>query len=419
MFNHIIENTYTVDINVTKEVSKVYGKDGKIEALELAFEKDTIGKKVAYMFANSHEYKGSPNVDAAIAFCKNYKWTEVTVKVDDIQGINKPVNKNKAFEIALTMQKDKGNKYPLICVDSIQGFTPQSKGKLILVDGHHREAAMELADIKTTKIYKGTFTGGSQISNEELIGKDTVMKESIDYTSRLEKHDHFKHKDYSAGPSVEDAIKADLEYLRNPNDQLSETSNVFYDQIRHTMNVLKESLGLTGYNLAQIEYARSASLNEVSVRLSKMDRTPLSMSEVTTKLYNTSWGIKSLTESSDSTLYVEGSNMIVKFNESTSTISFWNINNILNEGYLTFDRLKEMYRETIIYEATDSETYESVSAEEFDRFNIIHPSSHKGSLCKCKKTGEYVYKTHRARTKHKASLEDFTAKEVAFINSTS
>ena len=146
----------------------------KIPQLEEAFKGDPIAKKVAYMIATSHEYK-TPNIHAALVFTKNYKWELSGSKVSNLQGIDKPVDQEKVGNMASSMKKIK----PFVAVNKFQGITPQSKGKLILIDGHHRKAACEVMGKEYVPIYKGTYTGNAELSDRELIEKKAMYKEEI------------------------------------------------------------------------------------------------------------------------------------------------------------------------------------------------------------------------------------------------
>jgi hypothetical protein len=148
------------------EDPNTFNKAGKIPALEDAFSSNPIAKKVAYGIATSHEYD-KPNIDAALSMAKNYDWVEDTMNVDDIEGIEKPVNNAKVLEIANTI-KEKGNSFPVIVVDKVHGITPQSPGKGILLDGHHRKKALSFVGEKTTPVYKGTYTGAAEKPSDEL-----------------------------------------------------------------------------------------------------------------------------------------------------------------------------------------------------------------------------------------------------------
>lgn len=137
-----------------------------LKKIEDAFKDNRVAKEVAYMIATSHEYK-EPNEDGAIKIVKNYKWEKQTMKLDKLQGINKPVNKEKV--LALTKSLKPKSLKPLMVVDKFQGITPQSKGKKILLDGHHRKEACEFLGIKEVPVYYGKYTGQAEKSVEELI----------------------------------------------------------------------------------------------------------------------------------------------------------------------------------------------------------------------------------------------------------
>lgn len=140
----------------------------KLEKIEKAFGDNDIAKRVAYMIATSHEYK-EPNQDAAIKLVSNYTWSEGTEKIKSIQGIDKPIDKEKVFAIAKSMKPKKMT--PLMVVNAFQGITPQTKGKRILLDGHHRLAACEFLGIDEVPVYKGRYNGKAEKSIDDLIEK--------------------------------------------------------------------------------------------------------------------------------------------------------------------------------------------------------------------------------------------------------
>jgi hypothetical protein len=119
------------------------------------------------MIATSHEYK-TPNVVGALAFVKNYKWEESTTKLNSLEGINKPIKQEKVLDIANGIQKHDGEVDPFIVVNQFHGIRPQTPGKKILFDGHHRMEACKLLDKKEVPVYKGTYTGAAQKSKQEL-----------------------------------------------------------------------------------------------------------------------------------------------------------------------------------------------------------------------------------------------------------
>ncbi len=178
-FSSVEENTEEVDKSAKsfldgplKDLDDYEEKTAskKFSDIENAFE-DHIAKKVAYMIANSHEYK-TPNVKAGITFAKNYKWEVTTEKVKNLQGINKPIIPEKVKEIAKTLNPD--DMEPLVIVNQLHGIRPQTPGKKILMDGHHRvEAAKELG-IEEVPVYKGTYTGKAERSLDELKEEKTA-----------------------------------------------------------------------------------------------------------------------------------------------------------------------------------------------------------------------------------------------------
>jgi hypothetical protein len=145
--------------------------------IENAF-KNKIEKDVAYMIATSHEYK-TPNIKAALHFTKNYTWEEGTIKTDRLQGINKPIIEDKVKEIAKSIPKQ-GVK-PFVIVNQLDGIRPQTPGKKILIDGHHRLEACKMIGEDEVPVYIGTYTGGAHKSMEELQSKTTAEKKKNIY----------------------------------------------------------------------------------------------------------------------------------------------------------------------------------------------------------------------------------------------
>lgn len=176
-FHDFIKSTAS-EVGIDNEIEKTasdenaIGKDGKIPAIENACS-CPIAREVATMMATSHEYK-TPNVDGALATVKNYKWEKDTMKVSNMQGINKPVKKEKVLDIAIGIKGAKGKVNPFIVVNQLHGIRPQSPGKKILLDGHHRKEACEFLDMDTVPVYKGTYTGNAELSKEELREKSAI-----------------------------------------------------------------------------------------------------------------------------------------------------------------------------------------------------------------------------------------------------
>jgi hypothetical protein len=177
-------NEYLKKINkqASQKDDKV-GKDGKIKSIEDSCD-NKIEKEVATMMATSHEYK-TPNVDGALALVKNYKWEKGTEKLKNLQGIEKPIVKEKVLNMSKAIEKDKGKVKPLIVVNKLHGITPQTKGRKILLDGHHRKEALELLGKEDVPVYKGTFTGKAQKDKKELRGMD--KKQALELRDTLEK----------------------------------------------------------------------------------------------------------------------------------------------------------------------------------------------------------------------------------------
>ena len=137
-----------------------------LKKIEAIFKNDSIARDVAYMIATSHEYK-EPNEDSAIKLVSNYKWEKRTMKIANLQGIDKPVIKEKVLELAKSINPKKLK--PLMVVDKFQGITPQSKGKKILLDGHHRREACDFLGIEEVPVYYGKYTGKAEKTVDELI----------------------------------------------------------------------------------------------------------------------------------------------------------------------------------------------------------------------------------------------------------
>lgn len=147
--------------------------NGKIPNIEKAFSNDKIAKQVAYMMATSHEYK-EPNTTAAIKMTKNYKWELTKEKIKNLQGIHKPIKESKVSDMVKNFKPTK----PFIVVNQLHGIRPQTPGKKILLDGHHRKECCIRKGIEEVPVYKGTYTGGSEKSIAELIEKKASEKKS-------------------------------------------------------------------------------------------------------------------------------------------------------------------------------------------------------------------------------------------------
>lgn len=177
-----------------KQANNYYDFDGnkKIQAIEDAFKDNKLAKEVAYMIATSHEYK-KPNTKSAIRLVKNYNWSQKKMNIDKMQGINKPVDKEKVFNIAGTLNLKTVK--PFMVVDKFQGITPQSPEYKILLDGHHRKEACELKGIKEVPVYYGKYNGKAEKDINELIDKKSneilggiskmagKMKENYDFNA--------------------------------------------------------------------------------------------------------------------------------------------------------------------------------------------------------------------------------------------
>jgi ParB-like chromosome segregation protein Spo0J len=70
--------------------------------------------------------------------------------------------------MAIAIKKDKKLLKPFIVVNKIHGINPQSKGKRILLDGHHRMEACKLLGIDEVPVYEGKYTGDAELDTKEL-----------------------------------------------------------------------------------------------------------------------------------------------------------------------------------------------------------------------------------------------------------
>lgn len=138
--------------------------DGKIPAIERFCE--GIEKEVCYMIATSHEYK-KPNTREAIAFVKNYDWAPLNMRTVLIEGIDKPIDQAKVERMVKNMRKPK----PIIVVNQLHGIRPQTRGKSILFDGHHRLAAYREKGWTETPVYKGFYTGADSAFRRDILPK--------------------------------------------------------------------------------------------------------------------------------------------------------------------------------------------------------------------------------------------------------
>lgn len=188
----------TGEIEMMKQANNYYGfnSDKKIQAIEDAFKNDRLAKEVAYMIATSHEYK-EPNTKSAIKLVKNYKWSKQNMNIDKMQGINKPVDKTKVFNMAGTISKK--TLKPFMVVDKFQGIMPQSKNHKILLDGHHRKEACELKGINEVPVYYGKYTGNSEKDIDELIEKkSSEILGGISKMARAKMKDNYSFEQYNS-----------------------------------------------------------------------------------------------------------------------------------------------------------------------------------------------------------------------------
>lgn len=170
-----------------------FDENGKIPAIEKAFS-NPLDKKVAYMIATSHEYK-KPNVKAALTFVKNYKWELSNCRLCNMQGINKPVNKEKVADMVKNMKRVD----PFIVVNQFHGIRPQTPGKKILIDGHHRMHACEAKGMDEIPVYKGTYTGNAERPIEELREKTAAEEQFYYHASPVQGIKKFRHSEDTSG----------------------------------------------------------------------------------------------------------------------------------------------------------------------------------------------------------------------------
>jgi len=91
-----------------------------------------------------------------------------------LQGINKPIIQEKVDEMAKSMKGKKPS--PLIAINQFHGIRPQTPGKKILMDGHHRLEACKANNVSDVPIYKGTYTGAAERPHKELLEKTAKAK---------------------------------------------------------------------------------------------------------------------------------------------------------------------------------------------------------------------------------------------------
>ena len=136
----------------------IYLKTGKIPLID-SMAKTDIEKEVGYMISTSHEYK-QPNLDAAFGLMRNYDWEKKKIKISDMQGIDKPVIASKVDNMVENFNKNKIK--PFIVVDKFYNIKPQSRGKVILLDGHHRKLACIAKGIDEVDVYFGKYNGNAE-----------------------------------------------------------------------------------------------------------------------------------------------------------------------------------------------------------------------------------------------------------------
>jgi len=168
MFNDIInEAMMDKSIDIENHMSK----------MKEMFKDNQIKTNVGQMLISSHDYKG--DLHGIISFLNNYKWKEKEMRVDRIQGLDKPTNNDKVLEISNSFKKNGNiNKDPLITVDALHGISPQSEKHAIMFDGHHRHKGLLFTGIDKTPVYHGTYIHGN-IEELEDQDNDSIVTESF------------------------------------------------------------------------------------------------------------------------------------------------------------------------------------------------------------------------------------------------
>lgn len=423
-------------------------KDGIIPNIEKAFSDDPIGKKVCYMVANSHEYKDRPNTEAGISFTKNYVWKEDTMRLDKMQGINKPVMKEKVLDMANSI-KETGEKNALVVLDKIHGVYPQSPGSKILFDGHHRKEALEFLGEKYAPVYYGKYTGNAEKNVEELIGydNDNLSESAILIEGAISSA--IKKIGSIFKPKKKTVVKNSTSHYLNMEKYLSLTSEVLKELLPMMDKYVTEVNKQVDDNLLQYcnDYGKKTSdiINTYNKKFSPNDNF-LDSSEVLRPKCSEN-GVYY----NDATKFVAAWNIIAdkcnkviinhnvreKFadintmdnNEKLIYGTMYSSLNIFGEFIYGFTSAVKFVNNDFTYEfktvlenasitESVSDEYVSLTPEEAasvsDKYGNVDCSFHK-----CIKNGKYFCKTQRARSEYYDSPTDIPKKDVAFVSSTS
>ena len=170
--------------------------EDKLKILKDSF-MDTIPKKVAEMIATSHEYK-VPNIKAGLHFTKNYDWKVGTLSIKDMQGINKPIIESKVNDIAQSIHK-KGHISPFVVVNQLDAIRPQTSGKKMLIDGHHRLEACKKLGIDEVPVYIGKYTGNAHKHIDELKEKLASEEDFYYHASPVQDIKKFRFSEDTSG----------------------------------------------------------------------------------------------------------------------------------------------------------------------------------------------------------------------------
>jgi hypothetical protein len=368
-----------------------FDKDGKIQTLEDSFKNDPVGLKVAYMVATSHEYD-KPNIEAALSFVKNYKWEESQMAVDDIEGIDKPVNNEKVFEIATTI-KAEGNNFPLVVVDKLHGITPQSEKKCILIDGHHRKESQKLLGISKTPIYKGTYTGDA-----EKLTEDLVLQEGwFGFSKKVSPTDEF----YDLIDKVMKRIKTKMTPIRNAiwvgkDDDGMERLNELKKKEKYAV-----SIGFANFG-PHIDTVTDSEKNNIASQIESVARESLE-----------SAGFK-ITD------YQKLKNMKFVYSKDKSITGLAVFNDYPNMMYFDFDPKNLNESATELLEEAASKKLDIIPLTTKERAEVTkkYPNA-ECSFAKNGKNGMYFCYTDRTRSKFYPSPTAIPMGDVKFVSSTS
>jgi len=87
--------------------------------------------------------------------------------ISDLQGINKPITQEKVDSLVKAIGKS-GRVDPFVVVNQLDAIRPQTPGKKVLIDGHHRLEACKKLGIDEVPVYRGDYTGDAHRDIEEL-----------------------------------------------------------------------------------------------------------------------------------------------------------------------------------------------------------------------------------------------------------